>query len=268
MKSLLKQVIIRCDFSPITNFETFTLNLRNEDFMHERFYRSREIKTNTPKVQRTEEFVEGILEVNETVSVLCFSDTDFFSQRTIAEIGNSFIAIKVFCDEKYESISPYIDFLDKLMNYIVSYDSYVHVQRMGIRKIDGHRFKDFAIGNKIFKTAKIELIQKENCVSSDAEGKKLLLQQNMSQKQFFVEEAFFLVTTIGYKTIPQDKKRNLPLLFQFTLDSEVSIVEYTERDMDIKEGKLLATLKNMNKVLRQSYQNNVDVDILATYEDR
>lgn len=105
-------------------------------------------------------------------------------------------------------------------------------------------------------------------MSSDAEGKKLLLQQNMSQKQFFVEEAFFLVTTIGYKTIPQDKKRNLPLLFQFTLDSEVSTVEYTERDMDIKEGELLVTLKNMNQVLRQSYQNNVDVDILATYEDR
>lgn len=268
MKSLLKQVIIRCDFSPITNFEIFALQLRNEDFMHERFYRCREIKTNTPKTIRNDELIDRPLEVNETISILRFSDTPYFNQQTIAEIGNSFVVIKVSCDENYGSIDQFIEFANMLMNYIVSYDSYVQVQCMGIRKIDGHRFKDFSIGNAIFKTAKIELIQKEDCVSSDAEGKKLLMQQSMSQKQFFVEESVFLVTTIGYKTIPSDTKRDLPLMFQFTLDSEVSSIETSNRGFDIMGGKLLHTLQKMNQVLRQSYQNNVDIDILAEYEDR
>lgn len=151
--SLLKQIIIRADYSSLTDLKGFIMKLKSLTWFQMIFTGYRLIRTNNINLQISPQVIEDKfipLEVNETGDIHRFFDCKIEPiQKTVLDIGPTFICITIECNNSYDTIDSYINSIAKTITALKEYDSYVQLERLAIRKIDG---KDFSTLEEAYKT--------------------------------------------------------------------------------------------------------------------
>lgn len=262
MESLLKQVIIRVDYSPISNFIEFIMKLRNTPEMMEFYELSREIKTNNVNLvlnQNKDELQEAKLSVNETTSVFRFyGNSQIFNQKSEYDIGESFMCLTIACDENYSHCSPFLEFVSQRVIEVKKFDPYARIKRIGLRKIDSEDFNDVNIGNDIFNNLHISLIERKD----KGEQTRYRLKQNYSEHFFYEKQKAQMISTQGFNgTVDKG-------IYRFVLDTDAFI---EEGNIDNKSCEILKyiseILHSLNEMLRDNYLQNVNQDVLKAYRN-
>lgn len=150
--SLLKQIIIRVDFSSITDLNSFILKVKANEWIKDSFQSYRTIQTNNFNINITHEvFADKIipLSIAETSTIHRFYDCKIkpTENEVTLDITESFITVTVLCSDKYNSIDAYIECIGNVMEELYAYDQFTQLQRVAIRKIDGG---DFNCENEVY----------------------------------------------------------------------------------------------------------------------
>lgn len=165
--SLLKQIIIRVDYSSLTDLNGFIMKLKSLHLIKDTFSGYRLIKTNNINFQIDSKVFEERyipLEVNETGNIHRFFDCKIEPiQNTFMDISPTFICITIQCNENYKIIDPYLDFITNVVVTLREYDSYVTLERLAIRKIDGNDYDNIKEVYNIFE----EIVGFENVMDDE-----------------------------------------------------------------------------------------------------
>lgn len=155
--SLLKQIIIRADFSSLTDLNGFIMKLKSIKEVQKNFLGYQIMKTNNINLQinpsriMEDRFIP--LEINETEVIHRFFDCKIEPiQQVHMDIGLTFVCITIECNENYKAINEYINFIALILTILKKYDSYIQFERLAIRKIDG---KDFPSLEEAYKTFEV-----------------------------------------------------------------------------------------------------------------
>ena len=152
--SLLKQIIIRADYSSLTDLNGFIMKLKSLEWLRELFAGYRPVRTNNFNLQISPKAIEERfipLEVNETGTIHRFFDCKIGPiQDIVMDISSTFICFTIRCNDKYETIDPYINYVTRIIDSLKKYDSYVQIERLAIRKIDGKDCRSLEEAYEIF----------------------------------------------------------------------------------------------------------------------
>lgn len=263
VKSLLKQVIIRIDYSPISEFSNFISSLKMDPEMKLHYDRCREIKTNNINIvlnQNRDDLRNAKLNVNETTSVFRFmGNSQVFNQRSTFDVGNEFMCLTIECDEKYTSCEMYRRFVAAKVAFIKSIDPYIQIIRIGIRKIDAADFIDVDQGNKAFKTMKARITE----YKQDEDKKRYVLKQSYSEHFHYEKENAEMVSTRSFRGIPEKQQ----YIYRYALDTDAfyhdSLIDNNEEDF---HGYMNTLLDLLNAMLYDNYIQNIDAENLEMYD--
>lgn len=253
--SLLKQIIIRVDFSTITDVKGFIMKLKSEPWLSRSFNGYRPIKTNNINLQIDTKTIEDNrfipIEVKETGTIHRFYDSLIEPiQSTTMDIGSSFICIIIQCSEQYDKIDPYLNIIADTMMVLQQYDNYAHFERFGIRKIDGNDYKN---ENEAYQT-----FEKNRFIEDS--GKVL---EGTLFKQVYTD--IFLSEKYNIKvnlTRGLERLNNGMLRFVLDTDGYVDESNFKEEDCDSKD-KIISLLKDrINEGLFQIFKVYVTEDFL------
>ena len=145
--SLLKQIIIRVDFSNITDLNKFILTIKSTDWIRECFQSYRTIQANNFNMNLSPKVFEDKvipLSVIETATIHRFYECKIepVQSDVTLDITDTFISITIHCNDTYKSINPYIDCISNIVGELFTYDPFTQIQRVAIRKIDGQDFEN------------------------------------------------------------------------------------------------------------------------------
>ena len=125
--SLLKQVIMRIDYSEITNFEG--LIQERSSFLKQYFttrgkYQTNNINPTISEKDLAQERVPiAILPQNEVYRfTMCKIEP---RQNVVLDIANTFVCLIIKCDDNYDKIDEYINLLSGVMNNVLEFDSII-----------------------------------------------------------------------------------------------------------------------------------------------
>lgn len=247
--SLLKQVIIKIDFTSIPDYAEYCRFERNNPKLQTYFRSFREIKANNIDVEASDEQINS-LKLNDTVTICRFAGSrGELDQDCSYDLTPTFICLNIHCDDNYKSIKPYIDFMVAAISRIVGYESFTRITRIGIRKIDVGDYKDYKDGNTIFKTLNVDI--------SDDERKRYLLQKNTVEHFLDRDDSVELISKRLFIPL-MDKK-----LFRFVLDTDVflsdraiekepqDIIQYIEKQLYI-----------LNERAYRNFEENVNLELV------
>ena len=79
------------------------------------------------------------------------------------DISPTFICITIQCNENYKIIDPYLDFITNVVVTLWEYDSYVTLERLAIRKIDGNDYDNI---KEVYNTFE-EIVGLENVMDDE-----------------------------------------------------------------------------------------------------
>lgn len=154
--SLLRQIIIRADYSSLTDLNGFIMKLKSLEWFQNLFAGYRLIRSNNINLQISPKAIEERfipLEVNETGNIHRFFDYKIGAvQKTIMDISPTFICFTIECDNKYDTIDSYIESIVNIIATLREYDSYVQIERLAIRKVDG---KDYESLDEAYETFEV-----------------------------------------------------------------------------------------------------------------
>ena len=150
--SLLKQVVIRIDYSEITNFEGLVQTMAA--FLKEYFGNRGKYITNNVNVRIDEKALSGD---SLPIAVLPSNDVYRFSscviepvQNVVLDVANTFTCLIIDCNEAYDKVDCYLDLVSEVLSRIFDFDAYVNIVRVGIRKIDSKVFDNMETAKEIF----------------------------------------------------------------------------------------------------------------------
>lgn len=134
--SMLRQVIIRADFSSMLNTDRIIAGLNDQEWFQGSFKNYSRLKfIDSPKED------DGFRDEWSPRFIRRFDDCTIGAERKVTlDITDESVCMVIQCDDKYVSIDDYLDLVIKTLNYIISNDQYVKMQRFGIRKFDGDEF--------------------------------------------------------------------------------------------------------------------------------
>ncbi len=165
--SLLKQIIIRTDYSSLTDLNGFIMKLKSLKWFQHLFVGYHLVKANNFNLQINPKVIEERfipLEVNETNNIHRFFDCKIEpAQNLFMDITSTFICFTIECNESYRNIDAYIDTMVQIVTALKEYDSYVQTTRLAIRKIDG---KDFSSLEKAYQTFEVMEALGENVMDN------------------------------------------------------------------------------------------------------
>lgn len=154
--SLLRQVIIRCDYSSLTDLNGFIMKLKSLEWFQNLFAGYRLVRTNNFNLQINPKAIEDRfipLEVNETGNIHRFFDCKIEpKQNSSMDISPTFICLTIGCNDSYDTIDAYLDSIADIITTLKEYDSYVQIERLAIRKIDG---KDYDSLEEAYETFEV-----------------------------------------------------------------------------------------------------------------
>ena len=144
----LKRVIIRYDFKGVTSIDTWVSDIKTK-FCSKLFkqYNIGEHGQATIDINNLEEISEHLsiplAEINRQPLHL-FSESTFEGLHDVVqlEITNYSITLVIKC-RNYNSIEPYLGFVNTLMLSLLETDPFISIKRIGIRKLDGFQFVDW-----------------------------------------------------------------------------------------------------------------------------
>lgn len=138
---ILKLVIMRLDISGVVKFEDFVEKLSNADFVHKSFKKIKHfIKTPSSSLKKANNPGNGTMPTFKDSS----SDIYRFVDCTLEDSSNAYldvtkdaIILTVSCDGAYNGSKRYTDFMVTVVRELLEVNSYISLERVGIRKIDG-----------------------------------------------------------------------------------------------------------------------------------
>ena len=245
--SLLKQVIMRIDYSEITNFEG--LIQERSSFLKQYFttrgkYQTNNINPTISEKDLAQERVPiAILPQNEVYRfTMCKIEP---RQNVVLDMANTFVCLIIKCDDNYDKIDEYINLLSGVMNNVLEFDSYITIQRVGIRKIDGKSFDSLEHAKNVF----------ENIEQVDYP----LLTMNVYQSRvisFMIDKKSDIQINLSRKYNKTDDQK---YQVELDIDGYVGVAKLT--DVDEQNG-VMNILKNINNLLFENFKINVTESFL------
>lgn len=180
--SLLRQIIIRADYSSLTDLNGFIMKLKSIEWFQRLFAGYRLVRANNFNLQITPKNIEERfipLEVNETGNIHRFFDYKIGPiPSVVMDISPTFICLTIECNDKYDTIDLYIDSIVDIIAVLKEYDSYVQIERLGIRKIDG---KDYQSLEEAYKTFEVMESLKNDIIGNAGPIKKVYTDSFLSK---------------------------------------------------------------------------------------
>ena len=140
LSPMLKTVIIRIDFSGLTNVRSFVNRIKSHEEMQKAFEKMAMIPRQDMSVSfKPKDIEDGLLPITETQQSIIYRFYECklggHSKATL-DIDQESITLAVDCQEKYEGSHDYSYFMGWLINELRAFDQYVVINRLGVRKID------------------------------------------------------------------------------------------------------------------------------------
>ena len=139
---ILKFIFMRLDISGVVKFEDFVEKLRTSGYIKNAFRKIKHLpKSQSAYTQQNYHSKNGTLPISRAAS----SDVYRFIDCTLEESSNAFldvtkdgIMLNIACDGAYSGSERYTKFMVDVVCTLldVNFDSYIGLERVGIRKID------------------------------------------------------------------------------------------------------------------------------------
>ena len=236
--SLLKQIIIRIDYTSINDFSSLISELRNNSILANYYPYCKQLKVNnaqvvTPKELRHDDNQK--YESSEPLIVYHFCGPKMeFDQESVFDISERFMFIDITCDENYNSIDKYIEFISIIIEQVRKHDAFSKIVRIGLRKIDSTDYltrKDAENDLRGFDFESLFSDEKIVIQSEISSTQIIPRKQGVNNFEFFVnkslgfshkgrntEEATYTIDHDGYllseDELREKAKRNNELLFK------------------------------------------------------
>ncbi len=137
--SILKKVVIRIDFMGLTDIVGCVNSLKK--VMHGKFNTFMPISNNNYNVELPGVNNKKGVNVNlEERTFYRFSDSQIGTSKANYVLGTDFATIEVNCDSHYEGCDEYIKLMAKSIDCILKFDTFISIQRIGLRKFDVAEF--------------------------------------------------------------------------------------------------------------------------------
>lgn len=150
--SLLKQVVVRIDYSEISNFEGLIQTMT--PYLKENFGNRWKYTTNNINVRIDE---KALASDSLPIAVLPSNDVYRFTacsiepiQNVILDVANTFTSLIIDCNKEYDKVDKYLELVSEIMSKIFDFDAYASIARIGIRKIDSKTFDNMDAAKEIF----------------------------------------------------------------------------------------------------------------------
>lgn len=246
--SLLKQIVIRIDYSEITNFEGFIQTIASS--FKKNFSTRGKYQTNNINVTINE---KDLAQDRVPIAVLPPNEVYRFTsciiepiQDVVLDVANTFVCLIINCNNDYDRLDAYICLLSEVMKNIFEYDSYTTVQRVGLRKIDGQAFDSLEAAKTVFEyveQAEPPLFSMETYqfrVTSFMINRETGIQVNLSRKY----------------NMTDDKQ------YQVELDIDGYIGVQSKLEDVCNQDKVASTLQAINNLLFELFKTNVTTEFL------
>lgn len=140
LSPMLKVVVIRVDFTGLTNLEEFVNRIKMEDFLKESFDRMLLIPCQRMSVSFKPRGIEdGQLPYTEAQKSILYRFTGCKipgAKEVTLDLEADSITLAINCDESYGGSKEYSKLMALIINKLRVHDSYVSITRLGVRKID------------------------------------------------------------------------------------------------------------------------------------
>lgn len=145
--SMLREVIIRADFTSMLDTDKVVLALNEQKWFEGAFNnysRLQYVDNGRPKgkedvTERPRKYVRRFDDCNITPE-----------RRVVLDITDESLCVDIQCDEHYTVINEYLLLFIQTLCFIIANDNYVKLRRLAIRKIDGEKFPNGDDAEKIF----------------------------------------------------------------------------------------------------------------------
>lgn len=138
--SILKKVIIRIDFMGLTDIVGCVDSLKK--VMHGKFNIFKPISNKNYNVELPGVNNKKGVNVNlEERTFYQFSDSQIGTSKANFVLGTDFAIIDVSCDSHYEGCDEYIKLMAESIDCILKFDTFISIQRIGLRKFDVAEFE-------------------------------------------------------------------------------------------------------------------------------
>jgi uncharacterized protein (TIGR04255 family) len=145
--SMLRQVIIRADFTSMLDTDKIVLLLNEQKWFEGAFNNYSRLQYIDNGRQRGKEDVTE----RPRKYVRRFDDCNIQPERRVVlDITDESLCLDIQCDEHYTVINEYLSLFVQTLGLIISNDNYVKLRRLAIRKIDGERFPNGNEAEKVF----------------------------------------------------------------------------------------------------------------------
>lgn len=139
--SILKKIIIRVDFIGLTDLLGCVNRLKA--IMDGKFTKFSPINNNNYNVNLNSPLNNNLVNVNlEKKTLYQFTDCKIGPSNANFMLGPNFAYIEINSSDNYEGCNEYIWLMANVIDSIRKFDSFISIQRLGLRKVDIARFKD------------------------------------------------------------------------------------------------------------------------------
>lgn len=140
LSPMLKTVIMRMDFVGLTDILSFVSRVKSNERMQHAFEKMTMLpKQNMKECFKPKDIEDGQLPVTESQKSVIYRFYDCKigrSSKVTLDIEPESITLAVDCQENYSGSIEYSSFMGWIIDELRSFDPYVIIKRLGVRKID------------------------------------------------------------------------------------------------------------------------------------
>ena len=140
LSPMLKTVIIRADFEGLTDLSSFISRIKLSEKMKNAFEKMKILPKQRMKVSFSPKAIEdGQLPITESQNSIIYKFYDCIiggASKATLDIEPNSITLAIDCQKNYSGSKPYSIFMGWIIDELCSFDSYVVIKRLGVRKID------------------------------------------------------------------------------------------------------------------------------------
>lgn len=146
VNDMLKRIIIRFDYTGVTSISKWIEEIKKDEAFKLVFsdYKVLTQKFSRLDVSNIREVAnKGFIPLEEFVSEKLHTfrgKLDGKEENLSLEITSTSCSVDIQCNGHYDSLNPYLLFIEKYMDKFTSFDSYITLSRIGLRKIDAKSY--------------------------------------------------------------------------------------------------------------------------------
>ena len=214
--SMLRQVIIRADFTSMLDADRMTADLNDQEWFRGAFNNYSRLRfADTLQPQGNGHMDMDSREEWSPRFIRRFDDCNIGAEKKVLlDITNESICMVIQCDDKYESIDDYLSLVINTLHFIISRDQYVKIRRLAIRKFDGEHFREHKEADNVFEYFDQRIMFHEK-------GDRFW-QRSYTDNFIYGETGVKVNYTRTVKTTPKEEERLVFILdIDTSLDSEL-----------------------------------------------